>query len=228
MAILKALVFDLDDTLYPEASYVRSGFHAVAEWFGRCSILPADAVFERLWSAHLRGERGRTFDDLLAAAQVAPGRVQVADLVRIYRSHEPDISLFPGMAALLDEARLRSMRIAIISDGFLEAQQHKVLALGLARWADPILLTDAWGREFWKPHARAFEQAQEACRARAGEIVYIGDNPGKDFQAPHALGWNSIHLVMPGQGPAVRVVSPARSQARGIKELRALLFGPGA
>ena len=32
MSRLEAVVFDLDDTLYPEADYVLSGFQAVADW----------------------------------------------------------------------------------------------------------------------------------------------------------------------------------------------------
>ena len=39
MRRLDAILFDLDDTLYPEQEYVRSGMHAVAAWvhaqFGR-------------------------------------------------------------------------------------------------------------------------------------------------------------------------------------------------
>ena len=49
------------------------------------------------------------------------------------------------MAEFLSEAKARSLRIAIIADGYLEAQRQKVRALGLSRWADPILFTDAWG-----------------------------------------------------------------------------------
>ena len=30
-------------------------------------------------------------------------------------------------------------------------------------------------------------------------LVYIGDNPSKDFDAPALLGWRSIRLRLPGQ-----------------------------
>ncbi len=32
MADMKSIIFDLDDTLYPEEQYVLSGFKAVAVW----------------------------------------------------------------------------------------------------------------------------------------------------------------------------------------------------
>jgi putative hydrolase of the HAD superfamily len=223
---LKALVFDLDDTLFPEVSYIKSGFHAVADWLDQAGVLPAQQAFEALWSAHAGGERGRLFDHLLAACPGASEPPSVADLVRVYRSHAPGIAFYPGMAALLDEAKARSLPIAVISDGFLEAQQQKAKALGLAQWANPILFTDTWGRAFWKPHTWAFAQVQETFQVEPDEIIYIGDNPSKDFQAPHALGWHSLQLVMPDQVHAERPGAAARTRIHGIQALRAHLFAP--
>jgi putative hydrolase of the HAD superfamily len=226
MANLKALVFDLDDTLYAEESYVRSGFRAVAGWLEAAGLMPAGEAFADLWSAHAGGRRGRIFDDLLAA-RPGCGRVSASDLVQVYRAHAPDIGFYPGMEALLDEARDRSLRVGVISDGFLQAQQQKVRALGLARWAEPILLTDQWGRDFWKPNPRAFLEVQGAFRVSPDEIVYIGDNPAKDFQAPNSLGWQTIHLVMPNQVAAGQPAEPARMRVDGIEDLRARIFARG-
>lgn len=224
MAALKALVFDLDDTLYPEDAYVRSGFQAVARWLEAAGAMPARPAFEQLWSAHERGERGHLFDDLLAACEPAATAVTVPALVQVYRNHAPDIRFYPGMAGLLDDARARALRIAVISDGFLEAQRRKVEALGLDRWADPILLTDQWGRDHWKPCPMAFERVQEAFGLGPEQLVYVGDNPTKDFQAPNRLGWHTVRLAMPGQGPAKPCLEEARHQVRGVAELRAELL----
>jgi putative hydrolase of the HAD superfamily len=225
VAALKALVFDLDDTLYPEDAYVRSGFQAVARWLEAAGAMPARPAFEQLWSAHERGERGHLFDDLLAACEPAATAVTVPALVQVYRNHAPDIRFYPGMAGLLDDARARALRIAVISDGFLEAQRRKVEALGLDRWADPILLTDQWGRDHWKPCPMAFERVQEAFGLGPEQLVYVGDNPTKDFQAPNRLGWHTIRLAMPGQGPARPCIEEARRQVSGVEELRAELLG---
>jgi putative hydrolase of the HAD superfamily len=69
-----------------------------------------------------------------------------------------------------------------------------------------------------------FRHLQQALGLSPEQLVYIGDNPVKDFQAPHLLGWDSIHLAMPGQVAAGRPVCPARKRAEGIRELRAQLF----
>jgi putative hydrolase of the HAD superfamily len=226
MAPVKALVFDLDDTLYPEASYVRSGFRAVAAWLQAAAVLPADQAFAWMESAFARDGSGRIFDHLLAACPSASGRVSVAQLVQVYRSHAPGIALYPHMADLLDEAKARSLRIAVISDGYLEAQRQKARALGLSRWAEPILFTDAWGAQAWKPNPMVFSHLQQTLGLRPRQLVYVGDNPAKDFQAPNLLGWDSIQLVLPGQRAVGRPVSQARLQVEGIGELRARLFQP--
>ena len=220
MAPVKALVFDLDDTLYPELAYVRSAFRAVAAWLEEAAALPADPARRWLASAFAQGDRGRVFDRLLAAFPQVAARVSVPDLVRVYRAHTPAIALYPRMAELLDEARARSMPVAVISDGHLEAQRRKARALGLARWADPVLFTDAWGAQAWKPDPRVFAWLQEALGRDPGRMVYVGDNPAKDFQAPRQLGWDSVQLVMPGQCAAGRPVCPARTRVAGNR-------GPG-
>jgi putative hydrolase of the HAD superfamily len=76
----------------------------------------------------------------------------------------------------------------------LEAQQKKVLALGLDTAVEMVVLTGLWGQEFWKPHPRAFEYVQQQIGAPASCCVYIGDNPAKDFVAPRRLGWHTIRV----------------------------------
>ena len=43
---LKAVIFDLDDTLYSEKEYVRSGYHAIAN-----ALPQVEQLEEKLWTA---------------------------------------------------------------------------------------------------------------------------------------------------------------------------------
>jgi len=221
----KALVFDLDDTLYPEESYVWSGFRAVARWLEEQGALPEAQAFEAMESAFRRGVRNRIFDGLLASLPGA-GALRVDTMVQVYRTHVPELALFPGMADLLQEAKAEGLGLGLISDGWLASQERKVEALGLERWFDPILLTDRWGRDAWKPNPLAFCRAQAALGAGPAGLVYIGNDPAKDFQAPAALGWDSVRLIMPGQLERPGLGAQPTFQAAGIRELRNLLWGP--
>ena len=197
---LRGVVLDLDDTLYLERDYVRSGFGAVAEHLASQWDVDAEHVREHLWQRFTGGERGNHFDELVAGDPSLRDRVHVPDLVEVYRHHVPDIQLLPGMEALLGKLRASGLRTGVISDGALASQQAKVGALGIDRLVDgPVVLTDVWGREGWKPHPRAFLHVQEAWGLAAERLVYVGDNPHKDFDAPHALGWACVRLRLPGQ-----------------------------
>ena len=87
----------------------------------------------------------------------------------------------------------------MVSDGPLSSQSAKADALRLARWFDPILFTDSLGAEFVKPNTKAFELLAATWRLPHGDLVYVGDNPTKDFTGPRALGWLTIRLRLPLQ-----------------------------
>jgi putative hydrolase of the HAD superfamily len=193
------VAFDLDDTLYLERDYVRSGFRAVAEDAAAGTAVAAEDAFGFLWAQFLAGARGTTFDDLLVHYPELAARRSVADLVARYREHAPTIDYLPGAEALLGELRTLGVPLAVISDGPLVSQRAKAEALGVGRYANPVILTDLWGAAFWKPHARAFEAVGEAFALPPERLVYVGDNPLKDFHAPRALGWRSVRLRLPDQ-----------------------------
>ena len=192
------VVFDLDDTLYLERDYVKSGFWAVAKTAVKHTGTSVDEAFNFLWNEFTAGVRGSSFNALLERYPELAQKVDVAALVRCYREHAPDITYLPGMRELLDELKAGAP-LAVISDGPLVSQAAKAKALNVSLYADPVVLTDAWGQDFWKPHVRAFEHVAAAFGLPPEQLVYIGDNPVKDFHAPTALGWRSIRLRLPGQ-----------------------------
>ena len=215
--VTRGVVFDLDDTLVFERDYVRSGFRHVAGVIAARAGASADEVFDLLWSDFLAGVRGDAFDRALARFP-APD-LAVADLVEAYRAHEPDVQLAPGAEEVLAAACARGT-VAIVSDGPLASQRAKVAALGLASRCAPVVLTDAWGKEFWKPHRRAFEHVAEAWGLAPEDLVYVGDNPLKDFVAPNELGWHTMRLRVPEQlRHALEPPSPAHAPKETIDSL---------
>lgn len=186
-----AIVLDLDDTLYLERDYVRSGFAAVGHFISqRCGMT---GFGDRCWSHFLNGQRGDIFNRVLAECQLPDSAEAVAELIGVYRSHHPTITLADDAERWLTQ-NAGQYAFGLITDGPRLCQQHKVDALQLASRIDHILLTDAWGREYWKPHPRAFEEMMHRFNIDAERCFYIGDNPHKDFHAPQSLGWTTIRV----------------------------------
>jgi putative hydrolase of the HAD superfamily len=188
----RAIVFDLDDTLYPEREFVFSGYRAVAAAFADQIGAPFD-LGRRMKELFDTPDRGRVFDVILAEAGIAGARVEglVAEMIAAYRNHKPNIRLHRDAEAALSRLSGRC-RLGLISDGPLQMQRNKVDALSLGDRLDEIILTDQWGREFWKPHPRAFEEMSRRLGISASRCVYVADNQAKDFVAPAALGWHTV------------------------------------
>jgi putative hydrolase of the HAD superfamily len=187
------VVFDIDDTLYLERDYVWSGFDAAGSWASRW--LGRSDFAERCRAAHENGQRGQIFNSVLADCGIPARPELISTLLSIYRTHVPSIGLCADAAAAL-AIIAESCPIAVISDGPAISQSRKAEALGLARFASPVLLTELFGRECSKPSPVAFREVERMIPA--DRFVYIADNPLKDFTAPATLGWRTIRIRRPG------------------------------
>ena len=187
----RCVVFDIDDTLYLEGDYIRSGFAAVGEWARQ--NLKIDDFGTLAWGQFERGSRHTVFDRALKQHGVAVTDDLIARMVEVYRAHAPRIALLEDARACI-KSLAPLVRLAAISDGPPESQQAKVTALGLAKLLDPIVLTEALGRGFTKPHEHAFRLTEALTNCQGAECAYVGDNPAKDFVAPKALGWQTVRV----------------------------------
>ena len=187
-----AIIFDLDDTLYPERSYTMSGFRAVGDWSESHVGVPAHECFSELCAIFEQGHRRDTFDRWLASRSLEPdGRVE--HMMAVFRSHDPDIALDDSVAALLRRLRDRHS-LALVTDGYLEVQRKKVSALGIEPYFDVIVFSDELGRDAWKPSRRPFEAALERLGVQAIEAVYVADNPAKDFFGARGAGLATVRV----------------------------------
>jgi putative hydrolase of the HAD superfamily len=189
------VVFDLDDTLYLEVEFVRSGFDAVDAWLSR--ELRLNGFAAEAWRLFGDGRRGDIFDAALQTLGAPAGAGLIRKLVKVYRGHTPAIELAPD-AVRIFARRADFYGFAILTDGCEDAQRRKIDVLGLVSCCDLIVPTDQWGRDYWKPHPRGFAAVQEYFSAPSSSLAYIADNPAKDFLAPKALGWKTIRIRREG------------------------------
>jgi putative hydrolase of the HAD superfamily len=191
------LVFDLDDTLYPERQFAVSGFAAAGRW-AQVELGVTD-LGNRMTQLLDDGHLGRVFAMALAEALPSHTPEHLATLVEAYRSHEPaELALFEDAAWALGQYAGKG-RLGLITDGTHQVQARKVAALGIAPHFHEIVYTDALGgRAFHKPHPQSYELIEQTLGGEPHAFVYIGDNPSKDFVVPNARGWTSIMVDRPG------------------------------
>ena len=192
---LRGIVFDLDDTLYPQVSYKRSGFNVVSAWAASQFNLKQTDVLSEL--EHILAEHGPSYPCMFnrLVERLAVDTRYVAEMVRLFIEHEPRIRCFDGVLPML--SRLRSKyRLGILTDGRLMVQQRKLSALGLKKKVDKILCSDALGLK--KPAPELFQWFEDAFGMNAEKIMYVGDNPQKDFYGANCRGWRTV-MVKTGQ-----------------------------
>lgn len=189
---IKAIVFDLDDTLYPQIEYKHSGFKVVASWMAeKIGINPTIVLceLEKILN-QLGASYPYMFDQLVGRLELMQDIVP--ELIRVFIGHEPKIKCFDGVIPMLERLK-KKYRLGILTDGRLKVQQKKVKALGLDEMIDQILYSDALGLE--KPTTELFQWFEEKFALKGECFIYVGDNPQKDFYGANQQGWFTVRVM---------------------------------
>jgi putative hydrolase of the HAD superfamily len=225
----QAIVFDLDDTLYPESAFVLSGFRAVAAWAHTHLGIDKEEGLFQLCTLFEQGFRGNTFNIWLEQCgfgALADGIVPL--LVEVYRQHQPDIEPFPEVPHVLVHLH-PFFSLGLVSDGDLGMQQRKWRALGLSDFFDAVVFSDYWGRGAWKPSTTPFLAVLDLLGVAPDAGVYVGDNPIKDFLGANQIGMTTV-WVRRSQGQYAHLEPPSDAYApdyviSSLEDLKDLVLG---
>jgi len=224
--MITTVILDLDDTLYDEVEYCKSGFASVCE---RLASLPgaptAPRIFEALWKQFSAGNRTKTFNAALDDLGINCYDRLIGELVRLYRTHVPNITLPSDSRDVLAQLSPK-YTLALLTDGFLPAQRLKVRALGIEKYFKTILYTEELGRDSWKPSPAGFQKIMQTLNAPPYSMACVADNELKDFIAPNKLGMATIQLLRPSRIHTQTSTDPnakPHNTIRQIADLPALL-----
>ena len=175
----RIIFLDLDDTLYSEREFQKSGFSAILN--------------------HLNRKMGPTAEELVELSKSGIDALQYLDLsdldlqecLALYRTHTPKIHLYQDAETFLERSIESGCRLALATDGRSLTQRNKVAALGLDEYLSWIFISEEIGylkreQEFY---LSALEELDEE------PIAFIGDNPEKDFLIPNSRNWQTIMLA---------------------------------
>jgi putative hydrolase of the HAD superfamily len=190
----RVVVFDLDDTLFPEWQYIFSGFRAVDRWL--VQNRQRAGFFDHAKALFDAGARGNIFDRALKELGLRAEKSLIDELVRVYREHPPALTLYDDARWAISFFRARGP-LGLLTDGYLVAQQNKFAALNIAEAFQSVVFSDALGRDCWKPSPVPYRKIMSDIPGAPADYVYIADNPKKDFIGARALGWQTIQIARP-------------------------------
>jgi putative hydrolase of the HAD superfamily len=186
------IAFDLDDTLYEEMSFVRSGFRAVSAYLSDVYSVPTTESFDLMMKSLERNGRGHIFDDVLSHFG-AYSKKNIRRCISVYRQHFPDINLYPEADECLH--RFENYPLYIVTDGNILVQRNKLIALGLYDRVRFCFLTHCYGKKNAKPSPYCLFLICKRENVRPEEVFYIGDNPEKDFVGIKRAGFKTIRIL---------------------------------
>ncbi len=226
MKHLRALTFDLDDTLWDNGPVLLAAEQALYDWLGRhyprISTLFSLADMRELRQRLLQGNPELRHD-------VTTLRKTSLRFVADSAGYDHDL-VEPAFAVFL-EARhrvipysdvlpaLRRLRRAGYCLGTLTNGNADVQRLGLGELFDFSLSAASTGKA--KPHPRMFEEACRHARVSPSQLAHIGDEPGTDLAGAESAGVTVIWMNRRGQ-PADPSVSH-HAEVRNMTELLNLL-----
>jgi putative hydrolase of the HAD superfamily len=177
------IVFDLDDTLYDEIDFVKSGFKEISKY------LKNNVYYNFMLDIFYQEGSGTVFNALIDKYNI---QTPLQKLIEIYRFHTPTLSLSRETIELLEFAQ--KFQTALISDGHYIMQQNKFNALKLHKYIEYPIFTDFYHTK--KPNLKPYQMIMEYYKGK-DTFIYISDNPKKDFFAVQELNWTGIRYKNP-------------------------------
>lgn len=224
---MRAVLFDLDDTLFDHRRSARAALTEVHRAHGRET--PYDA-FERAHTRYLEEmhiqvlakrigleeARRERFRRVFASLGVTLGDSDVELTAAAYRDgYKLARRALAGAAELLAAVRGHA-RVAIVTNNLLEEQQDKLQYCALAPFVDALIASEDVGVS--KPDPRIFQVALERVGATADEAVMVGDSWANDIAGAaragiRAVWFNPDRKPVPAEPAGVAVIeslAPAR------------------
>ena len=236
--MLRAVVFDLDDTLavtdrdraqlLEEAtatadapSISRSAYvETHREHLTTDSRTP---IFAALLEERARQEH-ETDDGSPEKTETTGSELAVDPEVLAMAYHEAitdALTPVPGVETMLERLG-DTYRIGLLTNGPVRAQREKLAALGWESTFDVALVTGEL--EAGKPDDRAFAAVLAELDVTADEAVYVGDDVDADVGGATAAGIRAIHVLGPDTEPDSQAVAHVERDALAT-ELPEILTG---
>lgn len=178
--MIKAVIFDLDDTLYPEREYVISGFEVIGKYFNeKYNIKDTAEELIKLFDIDNNNVYGR----YLYSINKENDKELFNIMIKLFRNHKPDkLNFYSDIEPMITKLKKRKIKIGIITDGRINGQENKIEALGIPKIFDYYIVTQSLGGEIYhKPCPKAYEIMAEKMNIKYNEMIFVGDNPIKDF-----------------------------------------------
>jgi HAD superfamily hydrolase (TIGR01509 family) len=188
---LKAVLFDLDDTLHDKSATLRAVAARQYETGGLAQrgVPECDWLQQYLALNNQRIEKTEVFDRLRQRFDL-PQPLAASLLADFDDTLGAQARPFAGAIELVRSCRSRGWKTGLVTNGRDAFQRSKVAGLGLAEDLDAVVTSGGLGIK--KPDHRIFETVLKLLDVEPRETAFIGDDFDADMQPALQLGMTAI------------------------------------
>jgi putative hydrolase of the HAD superfamily len=199
---LKALLFDIDDTLYSTTEFAEQARKNSIQAMIRMGLdVEFDSAFRELKEviSEFQSNYDRHYDKLLrrlpwkAQGGVNPALLVAAGVVAYHETKFRQLRPFRDAEEVLSSlADKTDLILGVLTEGLEIKQAEKLIRLGVVKYLDPraIFISDQVGIS--KPNPKLYRYALDRLGVAADQVMYVGDNPAKDIAPAKDVGMIAV------------------------------------
>jgi putative hydrolase of the HAD superfamily len=191
MSYGKAVLFDLDGTLYDSEQYYLGAFREIASYIADTYNLSEIKIYQRLATIW----RSKTsmypylFSDFLKEFRL---NMNVQSIIAMFNSYKGKLHPYRSVVPIIKNLKNMHYMIGIITDGDHRRQKRKIENLGLTSMIDASIFTKDFNTN--KLKKKPFNVALRLLSCKPEHAWYIGDNPILDFKGAKEIGIKTVRL----------------------------------
>jgi putative hydrolase of the HAD superfamily len=190
--VIRAILFDLDDTLVDRQACVR---HCIADQFerftGQLGAISKTAFVELFLKLDQRGyiERPAVYGAMARELGFSPALADplTEDYFATYARFPVGV---PHLIETLTDLRGGAFKMAIVTNGRPALQGPIIQSLGIGDYFHSIVISKVEG--FAKPDSRIFQLTLDRLGVAAQHAVFVGNHPVEDIQGAQQAGLRTI------------------------------------
>lgn len=191
--MIKAIIFDLDNTLYDQKLYNFGAFKDVSAYISKKYGMNKKIIYNSLVNAWKKNPSAPDlFNKVLP--KIGINEFDVKTLVKIFHLHKPRIKPYANTKSVLLKLK-KNYKLGLLTDGRPATQKKKIFALNIEKFFDEIVFTSARSRIYAKPNMMSYKLIIKKLKLSPNEIVYVADNPYVDFIPAKKLGIKTIRIL---------------------------------
>lgn len=201
---MKAIVFDVDDTLYDRSQPFREAYEelleetypAKFEELYRAVSRRGDEVFEAAQKGEMPMEESHIYRIRMGFADLGIdiSREEALEFQHGYARRQGEIRLSPMMRKLLNRLSQSGIPMGLLTNGPVDHQERKIRKLGMEAWIPGDCVVISAACNLAKPDVRIFRYAEKKMDLEGKTVYYVGDSYEKDVLGAAAAGWKTIWI----------------------------------